>query len=177
MRNTSPMLSRCTVERKNGTFCDTPTMVDAPFPICTKHAIKLYKHMLDVARYDFFGMERPEEKRADHTTWTLREANHKTALQMQSMVYYVRIHDFIKIGYTTNVKQRMSQLRVHTDAILATEPGGRDLERDRHKQFADLRIGTMENFKPTKRLIDHIDAVREYHGEPAITGCIPSYLD
>ena len=63
----------------------------------------------------------------------------------------------------------MSQLRVPVDAILATEPGGRDIEATRHKQFADLRVGTMENFRPDKRLIDHIDAVRDFHGEPMIT--------
>jgi hypothetical protein len=159
------------VERINGTFCDLQSMPDSPFPICSKHAIKLYKHMLEVAQT---GISRPVDK-STRDTWTAREAAHKEALKQQSVVYYVRIHDVIKIGFTTNVKQRMQQLRVPTDAILATEPGGREIEVDRHRQFADLRIGTMENFKPAKRLIDHIDAVRDFHGEPSITGYVPSY--
>lgn len=174
MRNVIPSLARCTIEHANGKFCDSPSMKDAPFPICPHHAIKLHKHMLEVYAAEILGPQPTDEER--ERTWTARGQRHKEALNQQSLVYYVRIHDFIKIGVTTKIKQRMQQLRVPTDAILATEPGGRDLEKDRHKQFADLRIGTLENFKPTKRLIEHIDAVRDFHGEPNITGYLPSYI-
>lgn len=167
MRNVIPELARCTIEHANGRFCDSPSMADVPFPICSHHAFKLYNHMLEVV-HTGLGINRPADKSA-RDRWTAREASHKEALKAQSVVYYVRIGDVIKIGFTGNVKQRMSQLRVPIDAILATEPGGREIEATRHKQFADLRVGTLENFRPEKRLIDHIDAVREYHGDPKIT--------
>jgi hypothetical protein len=173
MRDVIPELARCTIEHANGKFCDSPSMADTPFPICQHHALKLYKHMLE-AVHTGLGINRPIDK-TTRDRWTAREASHKEALKAQSVVYYVRIADVIKIGYTTNMKQRMTALRVPLSAVLATEPGGRVIEADRHKQFADLRVGTMENFRPELRLIQHIDAVRDFHGEPNITGYLPSY--
>lgn len=90
-------------------------------------------------------------------------------LQAQSVVYYVRIHDHVKIGFTVNLRQRLSGLRVDDDALLATEPGGRPEEAARHKQFAAERVGKRENFNPSRRLLSHIEAIRAEHGDPVIT--------
>lgn len=109
---------------------------------------------------------RREAARADQETHLEQRAERMKA---QSVVYYVRIGDHVKIGYTINLRQRLGALRVDDDALLATEPGGRQLERERHLEFAPERVGKRENFNPSRRLLAHIEAVRERHGEPLIT--------
>lgn len=87
--------------------------------------------------------------------------------QTQSVVYYVRIGDTIKIGVTTNMKARMPQ--VMPDEILATEPGGPDLERRRHIEFSHLKVRG-ERFTSGADLLAHVAEVRRQHGAPQMTG-------
>jgi hypothetical protein len=87
----------------------------------------------------------------------------------QSVVYYIRIGDVIKIGTTKNMKARMSQLI--PDEILATEPGSGELENMRHKQFRHLRVRG-ERFRPEDDLLSHIRMILEHYGPPMITGYV-----
>lgn len=91
---------------------------------------------------------RPERERLADLARRDREAG--------AVVYYLRIGDRIKIGFTTNLAQRVAALRLDPDAVLATEPGGRDIEYRRHLQFADERYGRREDFAPSDRLMAHI---------------------
>lgn len=84
----------------------------------------------------------------------------------RSVVYYVRIHDHVKIGYTIHLRERISALRVARDTVLAVEPGWREREAERHTQFAAERQGKREDFNPSRRLLAHIDIVRSKFGEP-----------
>jgi hypothetical protein len=144
-------------------------MADTPFPICSYHAVKLYQHMKQVIQETVFGPEAFTETPEKVLKRESDAARRKAMFEAQSLVYYVRIHDYIKIGTTTNLKSRLSSLRVDRDALLATEPGGRKLEAQRHKQFSSIRIGTRENFQPVPALMAHIKAIREFHGEPRLT--------
>lgn len=77
------------------------------------------------------------------------------------MVYYVRFGDRVKIGTTKNLRQRLTV--VPHDEVMATEPGGPHVERQRHKQFAHLQIrkgSHREWFTLTPELADHIAVVR-----------------
>ena len=88
-----------------------------------------------------------------------------------NIVYYVKLPgDMIKIGTTSNLAQRLRSLRVDSDAVLATEPGDRQLEAMRHAQFKSCRIGTRENFKPTEELLSHIDMIARHAESPQLTG-------
>lgn len=161
----------CTIESKTGRFCDSPAWPDAPFPICRHHAIKLYiamrgihegafmKDMTMTPTVDPYFAVTPENVKRDTERWEAKKAEH-------SVVYYVRIGEFIKIGYTTNLRNRMSGLRTDCSNVLATEPGGKELEAKRHAQFDKIRVGRREDFKPTLALIKHIEAVRDFHGDP-----------
>lgn len=75
------------------------------------------------------------------------------------VVYYVRrASGDIKIGTTAGpALHRVAQLRrVHGDVdILATEPGGVDVEEHRHRQFAAERLDG-EWFRPGAHLLAHI---------------------
>lgn len=88
----------------------------------------------------------------------------------RSVIYYMRTPDqrHIKIGYTIHLPDRMSQLRVSRDALLAVEPGWKETERERHAQFAEERQGKgrREDFNPSRRLLAHIDVARSKFGEP-----------
>lgn len=159
MHNPSALSGRCTAQRPNGQFCDLPSAEGMPFPICTAHAIKVAAAM--------------QERVADIGR-TLRQREHpdgqrEVRLAEQAQVYYVGIGEHIKIGHTTNIRARMTQLRVDVSAVLATEPGDQRLEAMRHKQFADLRIGRREDFRPEPALLSHIDMLREHYGDPLIT--------
>lgn len=93
---------------------------------------------------------------ADPDAWSRR----------RSVVYYVRVGDHVKIGYTTHLRSRVCALRVDKDAVLAVEPGWKSREAKRHAQFAAERQGRRENFNPSPRLLKHIEAIRSQFGEP-----------
>lgn len=101
-----------------------------------------------------------------------REAAARPALaesltQRESVVYYVRIADHVKIGYSKNLINRLHALRVEVSDVLAIEPGGRSIEQQRHEQFGHLRIkAKWENFTPGDDLDTHIKALRDEFGIP-----------
>jgi Meiotically up-regulated gene 113 len=73
----------------------------------------------------------------------------------RSVVYFVRMGDAVKIGTSTDVIGRMNSLRGGTYQkveLLASIPGGSELERRFHKAFAPARI-TREFFHATVVLI------------------------
>lgn len=84
--------------------------------------------------------------------------------QQRSVIYYVRIRDTIKIGYTSNMNSRMTS-GLMPDEIMAMEPGGRDLEKLRHSEFAHLKIRG-ERFRPGDDLLAHIEMLRKHFGRP-----------
>lgn len=49
-------------------------------------------------------------------------------------VYYVRVGEHIKIGYTRNVSNRLSGYPPNSE-LLAVELGNKTLEKERHHQF------------------------------------------
>lgn len=68
-------------------------------------------------------------------------------------VYFIRFRDRVKIGWTGNLKTRMSNVP-HSE-ILHTQPGTRADERRCHVAFAHLRDHG-EWFRPGRDLIDFI---------------------
>ena len=81
-------------------------------------------------------------------------------LDTRRIVYYIRIGEHVKIGTTTNLRERMVALRADGRDLLATEPGRYDVETLRHRQFADERIGRRENFAMSDRLMEHIRSLQ-----------------
>lgn len=80
-------------------------------------------------------------------------------------VYYILRGGLIKIGTTTDLQGRMQALL--PEAILAIEPGNQPLEKQRHREFTDLRVHSRrEWFRPGPALAAHIMTVIAMHGEP-----------
>ena len=79
------------------------------------------------------------------------------------VVYYLRLGERVKIGTTFTPRQRFAALP--HDEVLAFERGDRSLERQRHAEFADDRLGTSEWFALTPRIRRHVRALAA--GRPA----------
>lgn len=80
-------------------------------------------------------------------------------------VYYIRFGDRIKIGTSSSLKGRLNSLP--HDEILALEPGSYAVERQRHRDFARLRIdGQREWFHDSAYLRAHAVRLRLEHGAP-----------
>lgn len=82
---------------------------------------------------------------------------------LESVVYYMRVGNRVKIGYSTNLESRVNA--VMPEEVLATEPGGPMLESVRHRQFAELREAR-EWFRMEGRLLEHVEKLR---GNPCAT--------
>lgn len=84
-----------------------------------------------------------------------------------SVVYYVDLYGVaIKIGTSANLLRRLASLRRSTDHLLAVEPGSYAVERLRHMQFAEERMGWLEDFSKSPALLAHVAALRAEHGNP-----------
>ena len=80
-----------------------------------------------------------------------------------SIVYYIRRGDLIKIGTTADPMMRFGELM--PNKILAFEPGDVEQENLRHRQFDHLRCRG-EHFRRAPELMEHIRQIRRLHGDP-----------
>lgn len=185
VRVTDTHADQCQGRGTDGSFCVRDVIMILPVPLCKAHVVKL------AATSEFTSLpmhhgkarawlnEQEHERKRHDDEMARRRLRHqreeemrKTKLAEQATVYYIAVRGYVKIGYTTNMQARMGQLM--PDAILATEPGDREVEKQRHRQFAHIR-GSLgrEYFTPHPDLEAHIEAVRAEHGEPTITGYPP----
>lgn len=113
-------------------------------PVCTRHAVVIASAVNDVFAFsDGDQSESPQHQR-------------------QSYVYYLMVGpETVKIGTTASLTQRMTQLRTDVQYVVALERGGREHERERHRQFATERIGRREDFRLSQSLRSHIDGLRD----------------
>lgn len=82
----------------------------------------------------------------------------KAERETKSVVYYMRIGDRVKIGTTIDLDRRVREIR--PEEVMATEPGGVEVERQRHGQYGHFRT-TGEWFRLHGSLREHIDTLRE----------------
>ena len=80
------------------------------------------------------------------------------------VVYYLRQGDRIKIGTSSNPRQRFTA--IWHEQVLAFERGDRTLEHRRHEQFADERFPGSEWFRMSGRLSAHVATVARGVDDP-----------
>ncbi|MDA8323237.1 MAG: hypothetical protein M0030_25980 [Actinomycetota bacterium] len=124
---------------RDGQRCRAVPVAGLPADLCAEHAEALRRH---------WQPERPEVAGGDIAT--VRE---RIRLFRTSIVYYVRFGDRIKIGWTTELRTRLQSIPY--DALLAVEPGGKDVEQARHRQFRALSLGR-EWFRDAEPLTSHV---------------------
>lgn len=140
--------------------CGLPVARTTELQVCSQCRVKVALESLgNKVVWDLFVVEW-ERHRGE-----IRE-HFRTRAEQRSVVYYVDLGDCVKIGYTSNIRTRLSGLRVDPHQLLAMEPGGRELEKQRHEQFRSVRLGQRENFARTPILDAHIAATLEQHGLP-----------
>lgn len=176
----------CVAPLPDGHVCPDPLWIREPVPLCKEHRTQLLRNDRFTGgiftAQQLHEVKEEAERRVTEVKmervrqlqrWQYEAELRKKALKEQALVYYVARGHTIKIGYTTNMRERMAS--VMPDAVLATEPGDRELESARHRQFGHLRapIGR-EYFSVHPDLLTHIEKVLAEHGPPTITG-YPSY--
>jgi len=81
------------------------------------------------------------------------------------VVYYVKRGNYVKIGTTTKLRNRMRDLM--PDEVLAVEPGSYKLEGELHRRFAHIRLhASCEYFLLNAELQEHVDEVLARTGPP-----------
>jgi hypothetical protein len=81
----------------------------------------------------------------------------------QGHVYYLRVGEQIKIGFSADVKRRLRAYPPGSE-LLAVEPGTKTLELGRHRQFVECLDAGREWFRPEAKLLEHIASVHAQHG-------------
>lgn len=158
--DTSPQLEGCTVQRKDGRFCDSPSADEMPFPICAHHATKLFMHMRWMVKDFDNDPLRKMMVAIDGLDTERSRAARNAPKRRPGVVYYVLVGDVLKIGYSENLRARLNTYPPHRK-LLATEPGTYSLEAKRHNEFADLLNGGREWFRFEGALVEHVQRLRE----------------
>ena len=151
--------------------CDEPVDPGAPVPVCTHHlAVGADWVAQQYGTVDALptpcpacgarvGIRYPSGWVCSVCEWVYGTSpDGDLPLPRVDVVYYIRFDDRMKIGTSSNLRQRMSQLWHHE--LVALERGGRAREHARHVQFAQWRLGTSEWFEISPELTVHVDAVR-----------------
>lgn len=144
------------------TFCCFPKCELAPSfklnePFCDKHLMRIYRSVvafsesIDPDAVAVPGVPRRYIRISDTTT---RHRKHSIA----GTVYFVRYQDRIKIGFTTNLDQRVKE--IPCDEVLATIPGSYRVEARLHCQFTHLHLNG-EWFSMGDDLMEYIEGLKK----------------
>lgn len=143
--------------------CEAPsTMVSTTIPLCEQHVMQVMREIREYTRTRMSPPPAPPSPgpkvRAPGVLGIpiISEDPHK------SYVYYIAFGDRIKIGVTTNLINRLDG--IPWDEVLTVEPGYRELEQKRHRQFRGSRVHG-EWFTRSPDLLEHIQSVIAQEGQ------------
>ena len=163
------LLSGCVALLTDGETCGDRSLPGAPFPLCDEHAIAAYRFISKLIRG---GDEVVRAVQAAASQRGRKLAAIDAALiGWPEVVYYLRIGDHVKIGWTRSLGRRLTTYPPSAE-LLAVEPGGHGLETTRHEQFASLRAARDEWFTLGPALAEHIRTL-----QAAVYGASPSTTD
>ncbi len=135
--------------------------------LCRPHAVEVDKALKREARFTLNAQaERKAETEANKArTAELIESGFKPGEGdlVPGWVYYIELDGLIKIGFSTNVKNRM-RAYAPTAKLLAAEPGTKKVERSRHQHFGAYRALGREWFRDTPELRTWITTVITEYG-------------
>ena len=153
------LFGRCAVES-----CNQPPLHG--IPLCEPHGAVVAVYMDSHLQAKEEAAERHRQAvEADNARFKrmldIREA--KAAGTYKSdpgIIYYLRLGEHIKIGYTTDLAKRLKAYPPMS-VLLATHPGTMKTEAQMHEQFAAHLAGRKEWFHVTDELEAHIERVRQ----------------
>ena len=109
--------------------CHASRSLKVDQPICDSHLASIYRSVSDL----FKDLDRHSDDVVSDSQ--LRRRNPYAEV---GVVYFMRFGDRVKIGFTTNLRDRLRA--VPNDELLGSMPGSRHTERKTHSHFAHLRI-------------------------------------
>jgi hypothetical protein len=142
--------------------------------LCSAHAVDVavavIQHQTHMQRVWNFFEQQTTERAVRAEKWRAEDERYeaeKAALRQdrEGFVYYLMVGERLKIGYSVDVKRRMRAYPPGSE-LLAVEPGDRDLETQRHRQFAGSRTDGREWFRPTPDILDLVEEIVTTYGEP-----------
>lgn len=84
------------------------------------------------------------------------------------VVYFVRRHGLIKIGYSSRLRDRLTRLKAQPSDLLVITPGGYMREQELHQRFKHLRVTGpglgCEHYHPAHELMACINELRAGYG-------------
>lgn len=126
--------------------------------VCVKHGVQIWKHIEAVKGASFVTGEIETFQERDQRRET-DESRRVEARKQDGTIYYVRVDDKIKIGWTGgHLWGRLKAYPPHMK-LLADHPGTRADERDLHRSFAPSRASGREWYHATPELLAHIESV------------------
>lgn len=150
----------------DGRACHWPLVMTRPVPLCAPHKAEVALAIVpDLLRDQLAAAHREATSgvvlvRDDLVTQAFA-VPHLPFLDgglHQTVVYFIANGGRVKIGYTTNLKSRLSSLALRADSVLLTLDGGPDLERALHAHFQAHRDGNTEWFELAPTIFRYITA-------------------
>lgn len=167
-RSLNRQSEQCTVSFAFNGSCTRPSIEGAPIAICFKHAMETYNFLAE----ELAGISDEAAANILAEPETQRLPAWRTDLPDGEHVYYVEVDGMVKIGYTSNLKQRLRDYPP-SSILLGVEAGGRDLERRRHAQFSRyLKMGR-EWHSRGDGILRHVQGLNGNLGSPVQLGLFP----
>lgn len=147
----------CPAHNADGSDCLAQRFPDSPGGLCAKHLRQAHEFWAEVEAIEYKRQRGESPPVKERWAYIHRPGPQFDNPQPKrsSLVYYLRFQGMIKIGTTVNLAKRLQA--IPHDEVLATEPGGTEVERRRHAEFREYRRAHREWFLPGPRLMDHID--------------------
>lgn len=172
----------------DGRACYRPPVMVRPVALCAPHKAELalaivpdlLRDQLAAAHRAHAGSGLPDQR--EDIIDNAVAVPHQRLLNgehHEPVVYFIANGGKVKIGYTTNLKNRLSSLALRADSVLVALDGGPDLERALHGHFAARRSGNTEWFELAPDIFRYIAARQSGHvvefGEGVAIGLNRSY--
>ncbi|MGW9031477.1 GIY-YIG nuclease family protein [Streptomyces sp. NPDC055722] len=166
---------------EGGAPCADLATIAEPVRLCTRHQMQvaaaivpaLLAPALDKPR----DIERPETRDAETVRLVLsaRAAEVDLSGPHDDRVYFIRNGERVKIGYTSNLRNRLWSFGLRVDAVALLLTGDKRLERALHRYFALHRIANTEWFHCVPEVDSYIASRLEHLSQiQGITSAVAS---
>jgi hypothetical protein len=155
-------IARC-VGIEDGVPCIDVATITQPVPLCTHHQMQVAMAVVPqmLASAASLAKRTPVPQIRDKATHRVVTRSRIAPLDLTGAhgprVYFMRNGDRIKIGYTTNLRERLAALCLRSDSVLLLLQGGRDLEGTLHRYFSEHRMPGTEWFLYSERIHEYIE--------------------
>lgn len=147
-------ISRC-LGMNDSIACTEQVTATVPVPLCTRHRVQVARSVT------------PEMLAEDSDLMGTASAVQPDFRGPHGpRVYFVVNGDRVKIGLTTNLKNRLHRLGHPRQSVALLLDGGRDLEAALHHRFADFRVASSEWFHRTAEINEYVTAKLDGLPEP-----------